>query len=122
MDPICEKCQEKLLYTNEIKESTTGLFKCDQCKDYLMIYYGVWHCVNRECDFDLCNLCKEGLRPHCVKCKGELKFTTAIPEYSQDLFACDHCNQTFKIETGSHHCFNCKAQYDVCIECRSKMV
>jgi len=122
MDQTCEKCNGKLLFTNEIKEYPSNLFKCDKCNDYLMTYYGTWHCVNLECNYDLCNLCKEGLKPHCSKCKGTLKFTMEIPEYSTDMFVCDHCNLTFKIQSGSHHCFNCNGNYDICIECRSKMV
>lgn len=122
MDLFCEKCQEKLLFTNEIKEYPSPLFRCDICEDYLKIYYGVWHCKNIDCNYDICNLCKEGLKPHCSKCNGTLKFTIELSTYATGLFLCDHCNQTFQIKTGSHHCFNCNGKYDICIECRSKMI
>ena len=121
MDPICAQCNTKLLYTNEIKAYPTSIFKCDKCNDVLMTYYGVWHCTIPECNYDLCNLCKEGLKPHCAKCKGVLQFTMEIKKYTSDCFNCDHCNRKFYIKSGVHHCFGCD-EYDICLECRSKMM
>lgn len=122
MEIVCGKCKEQLYFTNEIKEYPSPLYKCDLCGHYLKIYYGVWHCRNSGCDYDICNLCKDNLKPHCSKCNGFLNFATEIPKYSSDKFSCDHCNQLFLIKSGSHHCFNCDGDFDICIECRSKML
>lgn len=121
MEVLCEKCNNLLNYVNEIPEFSTNTYVCHRCTHVMLIYYGVWHCDNQECEFNLCNLCKEGLKTKCIKCKGDLEFTKILI-YINNKFRCDQCGLCFNVEEGVHHCFNCDLNFDVCIECRSKML
>lgn len=124
MEVNCVRCSVPLQYLNKIDNYPTENYNCDNCKHLLITYYGVWHCPTPQCNYDLCNLCKEGITLSCAKCKGPLTFTNRIPKYDTKgpLFSCDHCNRIFNIGSGVHHCFNCDADFDICLECRSKMI